>query len=113
MERDIIEINKSLIPYDFNIVLGAEEFNFRVDYNNTGDFFTIELKKNDEILCSGEPIVYGRKLFKDIWTPKFPAIDIIPFDLSKRYNTVTYDNLCEGVLLILDNQETSIVENDY
>ena len=113
MARDTITINKSLVPYSFNIVLGKEEFNFRVDYNNTGDFFTIELKKNGVTLCSGEPIIYGRKLFKDVRTPEFPIVDIIPFDLTKEYNTVTYKNLCEGVSLVLDNRETSIIENDY
>lgn len=105
MARDRIEINKSLIPYTFDIVLGSEEFTFRVDYNHTGGFFTVELSKGEETLCSGEPIIYGRRLFSDIWTPKFPAIDIVPIDLSKEYNAVTYDNLCEGVILAIDNEE--------
>ena len=105
MQRDRIEINKSLIPYTFDIVLGSEEFNFRIDYNNSGGFFTVELSKNGETLCSGEPIVYGRRLFNDVWTPKFPAVDIIPIDPSKEYNVVTYDNLCNGVLLAIDNEE--------
>ena len=105
MAKDRIEINKSLIPYTFDIVLGSEEFTFRVDYHHTGGFFTVELSKGEETLCSGEPIIYGRKLFSDIWTPKFPAIDIVPIDLSKEYNAVTYDNLCEGVILAIDNEE--------
>lgn len=105
MARDRIEINKSLIPYTFDIVLGAEEFTFRVDYNNTGEFFTVELSKNGETLCSGEPIIYGKRLFSDIWSPKFPAIDIVPIDPSSEYNAVTYDNLCNGVILAIDNEE--------
>lgn len=105
MARDRIEINKSLIPYTFDIVLGAEEFTLRVDYNHTGGFFTIELSKGGKTLCSGEPIIYGRRLFSDIWTPDFPAIDIVPIDPSKQYNEVTYDNLCEGVILAIDNKE--------
>ena len=105
MARDRIEINKSLIPYTFDIVLGNEKFTFRVDYNNTGRFFTIELSKNGKTLCSGEPIIYGKRLFSDIWTPEFPAIDIVPIDLSGTYNAVTYNNLCNGVILALDNEE--------
>lgn len=109
MAIDRIEINKSLIPYTFDIVLGAEQFTFRVDYNNVGEFFTIELSKNGETICSGEPIIYGKKLFSDIWNNKFPAIDIIPIDPSKEYNAVTFDNLCAGVILALDNGEVSLV----
>ena len=108
MKIDTIEINKSMIPYEFNIVIGNENFTVRVDYNNTGEFFTIGLAKNGETICAGSPIIYGRKLFEDVRNPNFPAIDIVPIDLSKSYNKVTFDNLCEGVLLVLDNQETDL-----
>ena len=100
---DIIEINKSLIPYDFNIALGGELFNFRVDYNTTGGFFTLELKKDGETLCSGELIVYGKRLFSEFKKPNFPMVDIIPFDPSGGYNSVTYNNLCDVVLLAIDD----------
>ncbi len=109
MAKDTIEINKELIPYTFKIVLGSEEFTFRVDYNNEGDFFTIELSKNDVVLCSGEPIMYGRKLFADVWKDGFPAVDIVPIDPSREYNAVTYENLCDGVLLVIDNEEETVV----
>lgn len=110
MARDTIEINKELIPYDFNIVLSGEEYNLRIDYNNIGEFFTVELKKGEVVLCSGEPIIYGRALFSDVRNTEFPALDIIPYDLSGAYNKVTYANLCEGVLLVVDNQEISVLE---
>lgn len=109
MARDTITINKSLIPYTFNIVLGDREFTLRVDYNNVGEFFTVELSHNEKTLCSGEPIVYGRRLFADFWTTEFPAIDIVPYDPSGEYNAVTYDNLGNGVSLVIDNEEVSIV----
>lgn len=109
MARDTIFIDKSLIPYEFNIVLGDEEYTLRVDYNNIGGFFTVELRKNDETLCAGEPIVYGRPLFADIRNKNFPSLDIVPYDSSGKYDKVTWDNLCEGVLLVLDNEEISIL----
>ena len=109
MARETIEINKSLIPYTFDIELGSELFTFEVNYNNVGDFFTIKVVKNGETICSGEPLVYGRRLFEDIWDSKFPAIDIVPFDPSGSYNAVTYANLGDGVLLVIDNEETSVV----
>lgn len=109
MARDRIEINKSLIPYTFDISLGGKLFTFRVDYNNTGGFFTVEVSTNGETICSGEPIIYGKKLFSDIWNAKLPAIDIIPIDLSGDYNAVTFDNLCEGVILAIDNEEEPLL----
>jgi len=107
--RAVIEINKPLIPYTFNIILGNEQFTFRVDYNNTGEFFTVELSKNGETLCSGEPVIYGKALFSDVRNIKFPAVDIVPYDPSGSYNAVTYDNLCDGVLLVIDNEEVSVI----
>ena len=109
MARDTIEINKSLIPYTFNIVIGDEDFTFRVDYNNIGGFFTVELSKNGTTLCAGEPIVYGRKLFSEVWKPTFPKFDIVPYDPSGEYNAVTHENLCDGVLLVIDNEEESVI----
>lgn len=99
---EIIEINKSLIPYDFNIALDGELFNFRVDYNNTGGFFTIELTKDGETLCAGEPIIYGRTLFADVRNSKFPNVNIKAYDPSGTYNAVTRENLCENVLLVVE-----------
>ena len=110
MDRETILINKDLIPYEFNIVIGGELFTFVVDYNYVGEFFTIGLIKDGKTLCSGSPIMYGRPLFEEVWKPDFPAVDIVPYDPSKSYNRVTYINLCEGVLLVLDNGETSVLE---
>ena len=109
MAREVIQINKTLIPYTFNIVLGNEQFTFRVDYNNIGEFFTVELSKNGETLCSGEPIVYGKALFSDVRNTQFPSVDIVPYDPSGSYNAVTFNNLCEGVLLVIDNEEVSVI----
>ena len=109
MSRETIYINKAQIPYYFDITLCNDVFTFTVDYNSVGKFFTIGLAKNGVTLCQGAPIMYGRKLFEDIRDPEFPAVDIIPYDPSGSYNKVTYNNLCEAVLLILDNGETPVL----
>lgn len=104
-----IEITKALIPYTFDIVLGAENFTLKVDYNEVGGFFTIGVSKNGTTICAGSPIVYGRRLFEDVWSQKFPRVDIVPIDPSNSYNKVTYDNLCEGVYLVIDDGEESVL----
>lgn len=105
MKYDTITINKSLMPYSFQILLGGELFEFTVLYNETYGYFTAELRKNGMLVCAGEKIVYGKKLFEEIYVAgKFPAVDIIPLDLSGEHDAVTFDNLSETVHLIINNQ---------
>ena len=96
----IIEINKDIIPYTFNILLAAEWYEFRIDYNNTGNFFTVALSKDGVELCAGEPIVYGVPMFKDLLQRgNFPNVSITPLDESSQNDAVTYDNLSSTVFL--------------
>lgn len=107
---DTIAINKELVPYTFNILLGGELFGIGIDYNETYGFFTVSLSKDGETVCDGEKIVYGKPLFKEIFvSEKFPSIDIIPYDISGEADSVTFDNLSETVQLIIDDQETSVI----
>lgn len=66
--------------------------------------FTVDLYRDGELICAGEPIVYGIPLWKDVYKAGvFPAVDIIPRDPSGENNAVTYDNLGRTVLLLIDN----------
>lgn len=101
--RDRIHIKKSMCPYSFNIVLNGKLFGIRVDYNACGDFFTIDLSHEDDLICS-EPLIYGVYLFQDIYQPgKYPAINIIPLDESGQKSEVTFETLEETVFLSIDN----------
>lgn len=107
---DTIPINKELVPYTFSIELAGEMFDIRVDYNSVGDTFVLSLWKDNELVCAGEPIIYGVPLWKDVYKAgKFPAVDIIPIDASGETSKVTYDNLGRTVVLALDNREVSIL----
>lgn len=108
---DTIPINKDLVPYTFDIVLAGETFDIRVDYNTVGDTFVLSLWKDNELVCAGEPIIYGVPLWKDVYKAgKFPAVDIIPIDVSGQSAKVTHDNFGVSVVLAIDNQEVSILE---
>lgn len=101
---DVLEINKSLIPYKCEILLAKEPFVLEFNYNATADLFTVDLYKGGELICAGEPIVYGLPLWADVYKPDtFPAVNIIPLDPSGGSNRVTFDNLGKSVLLIVDN----------
>lgn len=108
---DRITITKDLIPYNFDISLTGGVYNIRIDYNQTGDFFTIGIKKDGIDLCVGDKVVYGKPLFGDFSsTDDFPMIDIVPYDESGMSKEVTYDNLGRTVFLTLDNGIVSIQE---
>lgn len=100
--RDRIEIKKSLIPYNFEIALPDELYSIDVFYNETADLFVIRLTKDYEVLCDGEPIIYGMPLFNDISNDSFPKLKIIPLDESENFNKVTFDNFNDSVFLIIE-----------
>lgn len=101
---DVLEIEKELLPYSCNIVLEGELFELHFNYNATADLFTVDLYKDGELICAGEPIIYGIPLWSNVYEAGvYPAIDITPLDPSGESDTVTYDNLGETVLLIIDN----------
>lgn len=112
MEKaDTIEVLKALIPYKCDIVLAGELFSLQFNYNATADLFTVDLYKEGELVCAGEPVIYGVPLWKDVYKAgTFPAVDIIPLDPSGESAEVTYDNLGETVLLIVDSGEVSLNE---
>ena len=102
--RDIIEIEKDLIPYNFDIMLGQEEFNIYIMYNSVTDSFTATLTKNGEVLVDNEPIVYGIPLFQDVQNERFPCLNIVPFDESGQTDEITWDNFGVLVFLTIDDE---------
>lgn len=101
---DVLEINKELIPYECSILLAGELFGLQFNYNATAELFTVDLYKDGELICAGEPIIYGVPLWQDVYKAEtFPALTIIPKDPSGESNAVTFDNLGRTVLLIIDN----------
>lgn len=102
---DVLEIQKDLIPYSCSILLADELFELHFNYNATADLFTVDLYRDDELICAGEPIVYGVPLWSDVYKADiFPALNIIPRDPSGESNAVTFDNFGDTVLLIIENE---------
>ena len=103
---EVLEINKDLLPYECTIQLAGEVFGLQFNYNATADLFSVDLYREGELICAGEPIVYGVPLWRDVYRAgSFPALEIIPKDPSGENNAVTYDNMSRTVLLIIDNGE--------
>ena len=101
---EVLAIKKELLPYECTIQLAGEVYGLQVNYNATASLFTVDLYRDGELVCAGEPLVYGVPLWRDVYKAgSFPALEIIPKDPSGENNVVTFDNLGRTVLLIIDN----------
>lgn len=106
---DTIAINKQALPYTCSMLLGGEWFELQFNYNATADLFTVRLSKAGELICAGEPVVYGQRLFAQVYEAgRFPACDIVPLDPSGESNAVTYDNFGDTVLLVVDDAQGAL-----
>jgi len=101
-QRAYIDVDTSKLPEEFEIELAGENVFLRFDYNEQGEFFTVDLLDNAQNpIILGEKLAYGRRLWSDFTKPGIPQIDIVPFDISGQENTVTLDNFGQTVFLYL------------
>ena len=105
--KTYIKVNKELIPYYFNIALADEIFTLEFNYNRTGDFFTVALRKDGELISAGEKLVYGVPLWQSTYiSNKHPCLTIVPLaENADGVKAVTYDNLEKTVFLVVDDEE--------
>ena len=103
----ILQIDKELIPYEFEIVLSQKTYTFGIKYNSKKDMFTVDLYKDDVALVLGEKIVLGGVLFEAIshdskgnrYKYFFDEI-LFPYDFSETQTRITYDNFCDWINLV-------------
>ena len=100
-----IEIDKESIPYSFEIDLLNEVFEFEVNYNQTFDFFTIDIFKNETPLVLGEKVILNRPLFNDLVNIELPKVQIIPKDRANMTSRITFENMNETVFLYIVGDE--------
>lgn len=98
-----IEIEKEKVPYEFEMEIDKEIFQFEILYNLYGDYFTCNLYKNHELVIAGEKIVLHQPLFDGYEHLDIPQIIVIPYDTTDSALRVNYENLSEDVFLyVLD-----------
>ncbi len=107
--RSRIEVDKSKIPYQFQILLGGKRYSMEWQYNSANSIFTCTLYDTaGDVLIYGEPLIYGNPMFS---FPNrgtvFPAIDLVPLDESGEETEVTWVNFGETVFLTLDDEKKS------
>jgi len=98
---EYMPVFKERIPYSANFRIAGSTFTFSFYYNIEGDFFTVDLEHNGEVLARGEKITYLRPLFLTYLTDEFPLRPIIPYDLSKKAERVGWNELENEVFLFV------------
>ena len=98
-----INIDKNQIPYEFEIVLDNNTFQFELNYNSLGDFFTVTLFKDHVRIIDSYKVVYNVPLFENLGYLDIPKIIIKPLDTTGDTQAANYDSLNEDVFLyVLD-----------
>ena len=103
----IIDINKDLCPYQFDIQLEGTTYTMEIRYNNEFDYFTVDLLVGEETIINGEKILYGRELFQSHKHLNVPS-DIVVFDASDEQTRAGYDQLGETVFLYIMGEYNAI-----
>lgn len=101
-EVEYIPVHLEKIPYSFLIKLDDLTFKFTFKYNETGDFYTVDLETLDgEALAYGDALRYGRPLFGPVEDERFPLPVIIPVCPSGEESRITSENFGKTVKLYL------------
>jgi len=94
----IIEIDKNLIPYQFDIELSGRIYTMEINYNYMFDFFTIDLYLDKKPLVKSEKLIINEILFKELYednegnlNEEFPTEILIPLG-NNDTDRITYDN---------------------
>lgn len=104
--RSRIDVDKSKIPYQFQIMLGGVRYGMEWQYNKTSGQFTCTLYDAvGNVLVYGEPLVYGNTMFSPLCRgTSLPAVDLVPLDESGEESEITWENFGETVFLTLDDE---------
>lgn len=99
---EVLPIDKEKVPYRFQIPLPYKLFEMVVRYNESYDFFTLDVSHDGEVLVEGEKLVYGVPVFIDSFELGFPPLTIVPRDRSGTEASVSYDNVGETLFLVVE-----------
>ncbi|PFJ03226.1 phage baseplate plug family protein [Priestia megaterium] len=102
--RDYIPINKDSLPEQFEIDLANETFIIEINYNQTQDFFTIDLyDMNRNAIVLGEKLVLDIPLWGDVTDKRLPAPSLVALDESGQTKRITFDNFMVTTFIYIDD----------
>jgi hypothetical protein len=106
---EYIDVNKAELPERFEIDLANETFTLEFSYNESGDFFTVNLYRPDSFdqevpLVLGEKLTLNQPLWNDFSSLDLPAPSIVPMDLAQKEGRITWDNFGISVFLYIADE---------
>ena len=113
---DVIPFDKNELPERFEIDFYQQTSILEFNYNETGDFFTVDLYKTgddgeDVPIVLGEKLVLGRPLWETVPRDDIPAPMLMPLDIGRKATRVSYDNMNVSVFLyIVDGGEEGNID---
>lgn len=102
--RKYVPIDPKLSAQRFVFDIGFITYNFKFNYNESGDFYTLDLYDTTmKPIVLGEKLVYGMRLWSGIDNADLPSIDLVPFDEAGNETRVSQTNLNRTVFLFIDD----------
>ena len=99
--QEYIDIDKNEIPYTFEIDLAGTVYQLEINYNQSFDYFTVDLFKDNIALVVGEKLILNQPLFRNFVSIDLPKRTIIPLDRANNAKRITWDNFNETVFLFV------------
>ena len=106
-----IPIDKTSIPYSFDVPIAGETYTFRVKYNAEEDYFTIDLLRGGDVVKLADKVTMGKPLFSNFTHLHVPLIPVVPEDVSEQETRVGWDQLEETVFLFLAEDPDEAPDN--
>ena len=97
------DLNLENLPMMFDTDFGNYNCTMQVNYNDVGDFYTVDLfDVNNNPVILGEKLVYGKRLWRDYTNPDLPIVDLVPLDESGRTTVCNKETFGKTVFLYID-----------
>ena len=107
--RSKFDIDTSIMPQIFSTTFGNQEYSIGVNYNEMGDFYTIDLyDAQGNQLIMGEKLIYGKRLWEKSVDDRLPAIDLVALDESGYEKVCNKATFGKTVFLYID----TVVQED-
>ncbi|MBB1078971.1 hypothetical protein H5S09_04235 [Limosilactobacillus sp. STM2_1] len=101
--RSKFDIDVSNIPQVFSTSFGNTAVNIGINYNKTGDFYTVDLFDiQNKPIITGEKLIYGKRLWRNSVDERIPAVDLVPLDESGKSNICNKETFGKTVFLFID-----------
>ncbi len=101
-----LPISKERVPYRAQFRIDGRAYDFHIRYNYYGDYFTLDLYSQGELIIAGEKVLYGKALFDTYRADvRFPKQAIIPISLSTKDNRAGWQEVSESTFLYMPSSD--------